>query len=237
MRILSNCRARYISLRSIASPKVGAWKRLSELVGDKPIRAGLFKGKILAMGKVTDIQDAFGKYLTTKIEQLSLPNGDLSVNNTIVYEIMLKGIVDSLEKRGLQRRGKAVLAVPSEKTHSYRASNYKYHESVAISLDSVDGKTYLITQPDIALLDENLSKDDVKAVKRDILWRQRNFEYMDAVKVAKSLFQTRMRGVLYIHLLETGFRFKVSEDGPVCARLYSTRPRSGDASLIGKFPI
>lgn len=218
-------------------PKVGAWKRLSELVGDKPIRAGLFKGKILAMGKVTDIQDAFGKYLTTKIEQLSLPNGDLSVNNTIVYEIMLKGIVDSLEKRGLQRRGKAVLAVPSEKTHSYRASNYKYHESVAISLDSVDGKTYLITQPDIALLDENLSKDDVKAVKRDILWRQRNFEYMDAVKKWRSLLFPDKNAwrIVYPPTAETGFEFKVSEDGPVCARLYSTRPRSGDASLIGKF--
>lgn len=217
-------------------PDKGAWKKLRDWIGGRPISAGLFKGKVLAMGKLSDITETFVSQLSSKIEQVSLSSDDLSIVNSIVYEISLKGLVDSLEKRGFERVDKYVLSLPEEKNHLYSNKTYRYKEILKLSFDHIEGQTFLLTLPDVQIQNINLTKEEIKSVKRDILWRQRNSEYAEVIKTWRShLFPNSQDWrVIYPAGLETGFEFKVNPNSPVFTRLYSSRPITGDIKLTKK---
>lgn len=218
-------------------PEKGAWKKLRELSDNRPITAGLFKGKVLALGRLADINATFETYLASKIEQISLHNDELTISNSIVYEILLKSLVDSLENRGFKRVGKYQLAALREKMHEYKGNKYKYCETIELSLDCVSGKPYLLMLPGVKLLDEALPKDEVKSIKRDILWRQRNKEYRTSIKDWENkLFPNKeVRRIVFPPDAETGIEFKVSPDSPVCTRLFSSKPKAANSELVNKF--
>lgn len=218
-------------------PEKGAWKKLRELSDSRQITAGLFKRKVLALGRLADINATFETCLSSKIEQISLHNDALNISNSIVYEILLKSLVDSLESRGFKRVGKYQLATLQEKMHEYKEKKYKYCETMELSLDCVSGKPYLLMLPGVKLSDEVLLKDEVKSIKRDILWRQRNKEYRECIKDWENkLFPNKeVRRIVFPPNAETGIEFKVSPDSPVCTRLFSAKPKVVNSELVNKF--
>lgn len=213
-------------------PAEGAYKKLRELIGDLPISAGLFKGKVLALGNLADIQHVFSKHLTSKIEPLPISNENAVLSNTVVYEIILKSLVNALENRGLKRVGKYILATSKILTHN----GEKYQESVELSLDSVNGKIYLSTLPDVYFLNANLSKEAHQSLKRDVLWRQRNSQYFEAVKTWKDLlFANNNNWRVGYPTTKPAYYFAVNPDGPVCSRIYSSNPQSSSKEIVQKF--
>ncbi|MDN3512801.1 MAG: hypothetical protein NG747_00190 [Candidatus Brocadia sp.] len=153
------------------------------------------------------------------------------------YEIILKSLVDSLASRGFKRIGKYHLASVQEKIHDYKGNKYNYRETIEISLDFASGKTYLLLLPGVKLSNEGLPENEVKSIKRDILWRQRNREYRTTIKDWENkLFPDRgPRRIIFPPDAETGIEFKVSPDSPVCTRLFSAKPKAVDSELVRQF--
>lgn len=218
-------------------PEKGAWKKLRDISDNHPITVGLFKGKVLALGRLADINATFKSHLASKIEQISLHSDELTISNSIVYEILLKGLVDSLESRGFKRVGKYQLAALQEKMHDYKGNKYNYSETIELSLDCASGKTYLLLLPGVKLSNEGLPEDEVKSIKRDILWRQRNREYRTTIKDWENkLFPKKeARRIVFPPKAETGIEFKISPDSPVCTRLFSARPKAVNSELVSQF--
>jgi hypothetical protein len=226
------------SMKRIAEP--GAWKRLKEIIKGRPIIAGLLRRKALALGRVAAIQEALGDGLDSRIEQITLADADLTIADGIIRQIMLSGLVAALAARNLERIGRYSLRSLEEVVHVYKGARYRYSPSVDLSLDFIDGQVYCLTQPDVYIHptseEARPSKDELKAVKRDILWRQRNFHYMAAVKNWRQiLFAGPGWRVVYPPGAETGFEFAVSKDSPTCARCYSASPGPTDFQMAREF--
>jgi hypothetical protein len=226
------------TMKGIAEP--GAWKQLKALVRNQPIVAGLLKRKVLALGRIQDIEQAFETVLDSKIEQISLAETDLTINNSIIRQIMLSGLVAALGARNLEQHGRYSLRSKEQVSHQYKQRTYHFSDAVDLSLDYVNGRPYLVTQPDISIRqlpgEEPLSKPEIKALTRDILWRQRNAEYMTAVKNwRRLLFDGPGWRIIFPPGAETGFEFVVGQDAPVCARKHSSSPVIGNPELAARF--
>lgn len=228
------CELFQFSLKDL--PEKGAWKKLKEWIGDHPISAGLFKGKVLAMGTLEGIKNVFQSHLSSKIEQISFLDDNLSISNSVIYEVLLKGFVKSLENENLRKIGKYELASLEEKLHNYKNTQFKYFETINLFFNVIAGKTYLLMVPDIKLLDEKLSSEDIKSVKRDILWRQRNKEFMQTIKTWRQFIFSNGDKWRFVYPPgeKTGFEFKVDPNGPIFTRIYSNKPKSAYGNLAKK---
>lgn len=219
-------------------PERGAWKKLRELVLGKPVVAGLLKGKALAIGRTADIEDALASIMASKVKQVTLAEHELTIRNGVVRQIMLSAVTRSLAQRGLEQIGRYRLGAAQVKTHVYRNRRYEYTDSVELAFDTVDGQTFLVTLPDIHLVQPDkgpLAADEMKAVKRDILWRQRNREYVEAVKTWRRLLLGSGTRIVFPPGAETGFEFNVTTRAPVCARNHAANPAPTDPDLARRF--
>lgn len=84
-----------------------------------------------------------------------------------------------------RRRSPTVLQRAAAEGATPARVSYAYSDSVELSFDGIADDIYLTLLPDVHIHVDStdaVDKDVIKAVKRDILWRQRNAEFWDAIK-------------------------------------------------------
>jgi hypothetical protein len=216
----------------------GNWKQLKSLIADRDVEAGFIKTHVVAIGRSSEIEQAFDGRLATEVEQVSLSGDEVSISNGVVKQVLLSAFVASLTERGFIREGRYRLRLPEMQTHSFRNVSYAYSDSVELSFDGIADDIYLTLLPDVHIHVDStdaVDKDVIKAVKRDILWRQRNAEFWDAIKNwRKKLFGNDGWRVVYPPRAETGFEFSVDKQGPLFSRYSSSRPRSTPPAVAEK---
>jgi hypothetical protein len=207
----------------------GNWKQLKSQIADHHVEAGFVRDRVVAIGRSTEIERAFRDRLDSEIEQVSLSGDELTIANGVVKQVLLSALVAALEVRGFVRDGRYRLRLNDAHPHRFRNETFAYSESVELSLDCIDGQVYLTVSPDVHIDvgdDRAIDKETIKAVKRDILWRQRNAEFWDSVKTWRQrLFGHDGWRVIYPPGAETGFTFIVDKNGPVFSRYQSACPR------------
>lgn len=213
-------------------PAENAWRWLRELVKPHSVTAGLFKGTIIAMGRRSDAEACFTAISGT-IREVQCEPGSF-VRNSALYAAVLDALVSALQGK-FRRLGNYLLGDLREKTIRYSDCSYRYIETVHLSLERTAGKDYLAMQLDVELLDD-LHADLRKAVKREILWRQRNREYFEKLKWWKeALFPAPGNQTFrFPALSDDGARFHVNSAGPIVARMSSSRPKPVDEQLARK---
>lgn len=207
----------------------GNWKQLKSLIAERDIEAGFVKTHVLAIGRSSEIQQVFGDRLETEVEQVSLSGDEFSISNGIVRQVLQSAFVASLAERGFIRDGRYRLRLPDVQTHSFRNVAYRYSESVELGFDCIDENVYVTLLPDVRIHigeDACVDSETIKAVKRDILWRQRNAEFWDTIKAwTRRLFGNEGWRVVYPPGAETGFEFTVAKHGPLFSRYLSSKPK------------
>lgn len=160
----------------------GAWARLRELTEGKDIVAGPLKGKIIALGLVDQIRDAFGEAIRGTIERTPVDERELSYADSAIISILTQALVRSIATiRSLQTdRNRRIWAPVHFDERRVKENTCRVHRAAVLYLRRYGNEQFLVLKPTIYGVAEDgseLPRDVQKELKRLILTRQYNREF------------------------------------------------------------
>ena len=220
-------------ISGVPIPKNHAWQWLREAAAATGISAGLFKNAIMAIGERSAINRTFDGP-DVRVREIAIRDDEVTTNSAL-HAALLSGFLQGVRKT-FEHVGRYTIAASDSLFILYEGIRYEYRQSVRLGLERAGGKSYVTFEPDVLIVGE-LTDDKRKAVKREILWRQRNAEYFEQLKWWKThLFPDESSyTVTFPAGSQAGAEFRVNKASPVVARMYSHSPKSADNALVRQF--
>lgn len=167
-------------LKAWPAEKVWAW--MDDVTVGRDVVAVPFRGKVLALGTLTDIKAAFGERVKDNIERVPVNDQDLSVQDGPVSSLMRRALVRSIaSSRDLRTDGRAVLWV---KRPSKTVDGFHVFDSAVVTLRQVGARLCLIVKPSIRIEDEmgrEAPEERSLRIKLDVLGYQHNRQFNDVI--------------------------------------------------------
>ncbi len=164
----------------------GAWRRLRERVAGKDVVAGLLRGKVLALGTVDGVKDAFAGEIESQIERTPVDGRELGMQDGVVVGLFTEGLTRALAaERRLGTDGRKLLWIEDtyEKRRAYGV-RCRVHEAVLVHLRRYGGKQHLVLMPTLHCTDEagkELPREVEKELRRVELTKQYNAKFNEAL--------------------------------------------------------
>lgn len=162
------------------------WDLLRERVAGTDVAAGLLRGKVLALGTIDDVKDAFVGEIDGAIERTPVEARELGMSNGVVVSLLREGITRSLaDSCGLGTDGRGLLWVEDRhESHRVGGTRCHVHEAVLLFVRRYGGRQHLVLKPTIRCTDEaggDLPEEIEKELKLSILSRQYNDKFNAAL--------------------------------------------------------
>lgn len=205
----------------------GAWRLLRERTNGKDVVAALLRRKVLALGTIDGVKDAFAGEIEGAIERTPIEARELGMPDGVVVGLLTEGITRALAATcGLGTDGRRLLWV-RERYETRRANGIRcrVHEAVLLFLRRHGKKQHLVLMPTIRCTDgvgEDLPREVEKELKRSVLSAQYNNKFNDALdRWRKRLFSRSGHTVEFPP--EAGSTFR-----------YGIRPAPNFAKITGR---
>ena len=181
----------------------GAWARLKARVQGHDVVAGLVKRKVLALGLVDDVRQAFKDQLQGEIVRAPLPDWELA-GKTVLQGLLTQALVRAISAtRAFETDQRALLWLPDEAGHRLVGkSQYDYYDAALVTLRRYNGKSFMLLKPTIRVVDgdgERAPPEVEREVKRQVLGRQWNTPFNQVLN--------RWRDVIFGSRPEAQFEF------------------------------
>jgi NAD-dependent SIR2 family protein deacetylase len=198
-------------------PKGEVWSKIRETVGQRPLVVAPFKGKILALGTIDDIKEAFGDNIKGPIERTPVTPTELNYEDGTIVSLMREALVRSMsEAAGVKSDGRWELWQVSPQQRG-REGNFEYEvfPSVQLFLRRIGGTQYLVLKPSLKVLNKSgaeLPVEVANPIKLGILGYQHNKPFNQAVNNWRRLLFPKGQGPVFEFPRDCGstFKFKVS---------------------------
>lgn len=166
---------------------ISTWKELREVVGEASIVAGFLKGKVIAIGDSEVIARVFAQHLNSKIEKIPLNWSDFVNKDSVTTSILLGALQRAIAGiANLERKGKNTLWDRAHfQSAGYSGQRCKAFKAVKLSLNFSGNRQFLNLVPSIHVLKDDgteASNEVVKDIKRQLLGKQRNQQYNEALE-------------------------------------------------------
>lgn len=167
-------------------PERGAWEWLRDLARDHDLAVAPFKGKVLAIGTLTDIRSSFGERVQGAIERIPIGEQDLKIEEGAIVSLLKTSLTRSIaQTRNLKTDGDRLLWDPEpQQILTLKGIKYAIHEATIIFLRQIGLDAYAILKPTVRAVgpdgveaNEEISRD----IKARILGWQHNAEFNKAV--------------------------------------------------------
>ena len=193
-------------------PTERVWAWLRETVGDRPLVAVPFR-KVLALGTVDDVRDAFGGNIKGAIERTPVTSDDLRFEDGAVVSLMRQALVRSMgETVGLESDGGRSLWRPEVMRTVRRGGvNYSVHESVGVFLRRLGGVQHLVLLPSLKVFDKSGVEPHPETgnpIKVEILGYQHNKPFNRAVNSWRETLFPRDGSAMFAFPSGSGSAFK-----------------------------
>jgi hypothetical protein len=198
-------------------PKGEVWSKIRETVGQRPLVTAPLKGKILALGTIDDIKEAFGNNIKGPIERTPVTPTELNYEDGTIVSLMREALVRSMsEAAGVRSDGRLELWQVSPQQRG-REGNFEYEvfPSVQLFLRRIGGSQYLVLKPSLKVLDKSgaeLPVEVANPIKLGILGYQHNKPFNQAVNNWRRLLFPKGQEPVFEFPRDCGstFKFKVS---------------------------
>lgn len=163
----------------------GAWGRLKARVQEHDVVAGLVKGKVLALGLVDDVREAFKDQLQGEIVRTPVPDWE-HAGSTVVHGLLTQALVRAISaKQSFETDQRALLWLPGVAGHRFvQESRYAYYDAALLTLRRYAGKSFMVVKPTIRVgtdVGEGTPLEVEREVKRQVLGSQWNRLFNDAL--------------------------------------------------------
>jgi hypothetical protein len=217
-------------------PQGKVWSSIRETIGKRFIAAAPFKGKILALGTIDEIKDAFGENIQGPIERTPVSPTELRYDDGAVVSLMCEALVRSVaESVALHSDQRHELWKPAPQKLSSQASvACDIFSSVQLFFRRIAGTQYLVLKPSLKVLDKSgveLSPQLANPIKLGILGYQHNKPFNQAVNIWRTRLLPKGQHAVYEFPPNCGSTFKFTiQRSPVFGRI--GLPQGGSAVSI-----
>ena len=205
-------------------PSERVWAFLNESAGARPLVA-VPRRKVLALGTIDDIRDAFGDNIKGSVERTPLAPQDLRYEDGAVVSLMRQALVRSLaESANVETDGIRTLWLPHVlQTASQGSGSYSVHDAAGIFLRNIGDTQHLVLLPSLKVFDQDgneLPREISNPIKLRILGYQHNKPFNRAINRWRSiLFPQGQQSVFtFPPNSDSTFRFRVHR-APIFARI------------------
>ena len=166
-------------------PTKRVWASLREAAGERPLVV-VPLGKVMALGTIEDIRDAFRDNIVGSIERTPVTPEDLRHEDYAVVSLMRQALVRSMaESAGVKTDGRKILW----RSRNYRTvrqddTRYLVHEAAEIFLRRISGVQHLVLMPSLKVFDQSGDVPPLEianSIKFKILGYQHNKQFNKAV--------------------------------------------------------
>jgi hypothetical protein len=211
-----DCPAEVLQLELKHWPEEKVWAHVRKQTEGRAVVAVPFKGKVLALGLIDEVKEAFGDNLKAPIERTPVSPSELDHDDGAVVALMREGLTRTMaEAAGLQTDGRHELW-KQEPLRSGRQGNLEYEvfASVQLFLRRIGGAQQLILKPSVKVLDKAghaVPVETANPIKLGILGYQHNKPFNQAVNDWRAiLFPQGAEAVFaFPHGAGSTFKFKV----------------------------
>ena len=151
-----------------------------------------FKGKVLALGTIDDIKEAFEDNIKGPIERTPVTPTELHYDDGKIVSLLRQALVRSMaEAAGLSSDGqKEIWLLTADKKVAEGDKTYEVFSSVQIFLRRIDNIQYLVLKPSLKVLDvtgNEVAAEIANRIKLGILGWQHNKPFNQAVNSWRTL--------------------------------------------------
>jgi len=163
-------------------PAEKTWSWLREVTKDKGLVAVPFKRKVLSIGTIDAIKEAFGENLDGQIKRIPISDKDLRYENGIIISLLRQALISSMAMAaevGTDRK-KLLWELEPYETRLVGDRNCYLYKSAILFLRRIGDRNYLIIKPSINVMDESglpVPKDIENQIKINIFGWQHNKEF------------------------------------------------------------
>ena len=166
-------------------PTERVWASLRETTGGRPLVAVPLR-KVLALGTIEDIREAFGDNIKGSIERTPVGADDLRYEDGAVVSLMRQALVRSMAKSvGVETDGVKILWRSNILRRVRRGSvSYSVHDAARVFLRRIGGVQYLVLLPSLKVFDQKgvePPREIADPIKLEILGYQHNKPFNKAV--------------------------------------------------------
>jgi hypothetical protein len=175
-------------------PGPGAWKRVREWTAGRAVVAAPHKGKVLALGTIDDVREAFRGRLRGEIERTPITPQELGRHNGAITSLLTEALVRTLAaSRALATDGRNLLWLRETSTERMvEGVHYRVHEAALLFLRRYGEKQYLVVKPTLSATTReggDAPAEVQRELKRAILGKQWNRAFSEAMEAwRKRLF-------------------------------------------------
>ncbi len=168
-----------------AWPKERVWTFLRETAGARQLVVVPLR-KVLALGTIEDIWDAFAGNIKGAIERSPVTTENLHNEDGAVVSLMRQALVRSMaDSAGVETDGFKTLWL-SEVSRTVRRgdASYSVHEAAVVFLRRIGGNQYVVLMPSLKVLDRSGAeppREIANPIKLEILGYQHNKHFNKAV--------------------------------------------------------
>ena len=196
-------------------PSERVWASVRETTGKRPLVAVPFR-KVLALGTIEDIRDAFGDNIKGPIERTPIGPEDLRHEDGAVVSLMRQALVRSMaERAGVETDCTRTLWRPRAfRSVGLGSTSYSVHEAAGIHLRRIGGIQHLVLLPSLKVFDNagvEPPPEIANPIKLDILGYQHNKPFNKAVNSWRDTLFEREQTTVFAFPRNSGstFRFRV----------------------------
>jgi hypothetical protein len=198
-------------------PNGEATSHIRERLAHRAAVALPFKGKVLALGTIDEIKEAFGDNVKGPIERTPVTPSELQYDDGAIVSLLRQALVRSMaEVAGLTTDGrKEIWKLTPDKKVVEEGKTYQVFSSVQIFLRRIDGIQYLVLKPSLKVLDmagAEVAPEIANPIKLGILGWQHNKPFNQVVNNWRTqLFQKDQETTIFEspHNCGSTFKFKV----------------------------
>ena len=193
-------------------PTERVWASLREAAGERPLVA-VPSRKVLALGTIEDIRDAFRDNIVGSIERTPVGPEDLRHEDSAVVSLMRQALVRSMaDSAGMDTDGtKTLWRSRTLRTVRRGSASYSVHEAAAISLRRIGGVQHLVVMPSLRVFDQTGAEPPAEIanpIKLEILGYQHNKPFNKAVNSWRETLFLGAKTAVFAFPRNSGSAFK-----------------------------
>ena len=195
-------------------PESKRWKWIESITEGHQAVAVPFKRKVMALGTMDGIREAFRDHISGKIDRVPIGETDLAIEDGATISLLKKAAVTAIASRlWLDTDGKRKVWDKSPtQSETFGSQSFSVHRCMELDLRFIDGKVFLTIDPSFHIpLAGPEDKAASAAIKKGILGWQHNKKFNDELDKWRSLLSKDKEVSVFDYPPESGaFRFELS---------------------------
>lgn len=214
--------------------QAGAWSKIKELTAGKKVVAAPLKGKIMALGTLTDLTDVFAGNIQGTLTRVPIDHSDLKIEDGAIKHIITAAVTIAVaNKLGLpsDHRSKIWGDKPIQ-VKILGETQYEIYQAIVLRIVKDDNGLYLLVKPTITIIrpdGELVDKEVKQSISKKILDKMYNGQFNTAFEHWRGLMFAD-QGAITLEFPDgsgSGFNFTIQET-PLYAKIQKS---FGQASL------